>query len=207
VADPAIWFPEQFNGHTQEEKAMKRFAFAGMLALVAATCAVLHAESQWQAVPPAPEHAWLKQMIGEWESEAEFSGLPGEAPVKSKGHESVRAVGELWIVSENETTMPDGVEVAGRMTLGFNPNKKKYVGNWIDSATPHMWVYEGTTDAKTNTLTLTTFGPSMMTQGAIAKFRDVIEFKTPDHRVLTSSTQKADGTWAVFMTANYHRKK
>ena len=41
----------------------------------------------------------------------------------------------------------------------------------------------------------------------MAKYQDVIEFKSDDHRVLTSRTLGDDGQWREFMTAHYRRKK
>jgi hypothetical protein len=41
----------------------------------------------------------------------------------------------------------------------------------------------------------------------MAPYRDVIEFKSDDHRVLTSHVRAEDGTWQAFMTANYYRTR
>jgi hypothetical protein len=56
-------------------------------------------------------------------------------------------------------------------------------------------------------LTLNAEGPSMAGDGKMAKYKDVIEVKSDDHRVLTSHVLGDDGNWQHFMTANYRRKK
>ena len=40
-----------------------------------------------------------------------------------------------------------------------------------------------------------------------ARYKDVIEVKGDDHRVLTSHLRGADGAWVHFMTAHYRRKR
>jgi hypothetical protein len=47
----------------------------------------------------------------------------------------------------------------------------------------------------------------MAVEGKIAKYKDVIEFKSDDHRVLTSHVLGDDGKWHGFMTAHYQRRK
>jgi hypothetical protein len=71
----------------------------------------------------------------------------------------------------------------------------------------HLWVYEGGLDGAERVLTLDTEGPGMTDQTKLERYRDVVEFKSDDHRVLTSHHLGDDGTWRQFMTANYHRKQ
>jgi hypothetical protein len=44
-------------------------------------------------------------------------------------------------------------------------------------------------------------------ESKMGKYRDVMEFKSDDHRVLNSYTLGADGAWQQFMTVHYRRKK
>jgi hypothetical protein len=155
---------------------------------------------------PQKEHHWLQKLVGEWTSEAEMME-PGKPPEKVKGTESVRPLGGLWILAEGQAEMPGGGEGTMLMTLGYDPQKKRYTGTWIGSMMTHLWVYDGELDAAERVLTLNSDGPSMAGEGKMAKYKDVIEVKSDDHRVLTSHVLGDDGKWQHFMTANYRRKK
>jgi len=55
-------------------------------------------------------------------------------------------------------------------------------------------------------LTLDTEVPSFAVPAKMAKYQDVIEFRSSDHRVLNSRFLGDDGLWHGFMTANYRRR-
>jgi hypothetical protein len=155
---------------------------------------------------PQKEHRWLQKLVGEWTSEAEMME-PGKPPEMVKGTESVRSLGGLWFLAEGQGEMPGGGEATMLMTLGYDPQTKRYVGTWIGSMMTHLWIYDGELDAAERVLTLNAEGPSMAGDGKMAKYKDVIEVKSDDHRVLTSHVLGDDGNWQHFMTANYRRKK
>jgi hypothetical protein len=156
---------------------------------------------------PQKEHQWLHKLVGEWTYEAEASMEPGKPPEKSGGTESVRSLGGLWVLAEGQGEMPGGGPATMIMTLGYDPLRKRYVGTWIGSMMTHLWVYDGALDAAERVLTLGAEGPSMAGDGKMAKYRDVIEIKSDDHRLLTSHLLGDDGKWSQFMTASYRRKK
>ena len=158
-------------------------------------------------VEPQKEHQWLHKLVGEWTCEAEATMEPGKPPEKSSGTESVRSLGGLWILAEGQGEMPGCGPATMMMTLGYDPQKKRYVGTWIGSMMTHLWVYDGSLDAAEKVLTLDAEGPSMAGDGKMAQYRDVIELKSDDHRVLTSHVRGDDGTWQAFMTAHYRRRK
>ena len=156
---------------------------------------------------PQKEHQWLQQLVGEWTSEADCAMGPGQPPTKSYGTERVRMVGGLWMVGEGQGEMPGGGTATMIMTLGYDPQKKKYLGTWIGSMMAHMWHYDGEMDASGRILTLSAEGPSMAGDGTMAQYQDIIEIKSKDHRTLSSRVLGPDGTWNHFMTAHYRRKK
>jgi hypothetical protein len=72
----------------------------------------------------------------------------------------------------------------------------------------YLWVYDGgELDAAGRVLTLVSEGPAMNGEGKMARYKDAIEFKSDDCRVLTSYVLGDDGQWHEFMTVNYWRKK
>ncbi len=155
---------------------------------------------------PRNEHHWLQKLVGDWTYESECPMGPDQPPSKSKGSETVRSLGGLWVLCEGQGEMPGGGPAQMLMTLGYDPQKRRFVGTWIGSMMTYLWVYDGELDAAGKVLTLSAEGPSMAAEGKTATYRDVIEFKSDDHRTLTSRMQLEDSTWQHFMTAHYRRK-
>jgi hypothetical protein len=148
------------------------------------------------------EHRWLERLVGEWTSEMEAVMKPGDPPETFTGTESVRSLDGLWVLCEGQ---PSGGASTTIMTLGYDTAKGRYVGTFIGSMSTYMWVYEGTVDAGGNALTLETEGPSFADESRMAKYRDTIEFRGDDHRVLSSTMQGEDGGWQQVMEVHYRR--
>lgn len=163
-------------------------------------------EKACKPAEPQAEHRWLQKFVGEWAYETEAQMEPGKPPEKFTGTESVRSLGGLWILAEGKGEMPGGGTAAMMLTLGYDPQKKRYVGTWVGSMMTHLWIYDGVLDAGGKTLILSTEGPDMSVEGKLAKYRDVYEFRSDDHRTLTSHYLGDDGTWQVMMTSSYRRK-
>jgi hypothetical protein len=153
---------------------------------------------------PQREHEWLQKAVGEWTFEGEITMEPGKPPAKLEGTESIRSLGGFWILLEGQCEMPSGPETM-LVTLGYDPQKKRFVGTFIASMMPHLWLYDGGLDADEKVLTLNTEGPSMTAEGKMARFKDVMEIKSDDHRVLTSHMLGDDGKWRKVMTIHYRR--
>lgn len=155
---------------------------------------------------PQFEHDWLSKLVGEWSYESDCVMEPGQPPVRSTGIETVRSLGGLWVLCEGRGAMPDGPQSTNVMTLGFDPQKQRFVGTFIASIMTYLWIYEGALDDSGRVLTLDAEGPSFSGDGKLAKYKDVIEWKSDDHRVLVSSCLGDDGASHLFMTAHYRRK-
>lgn len=158
-------------------------------------------------VEPQKEHQWLHKLIGEWTSECEASMGPDQPVQTFRGTETVRSLGGIWTLGESQGEMPDGDVMTTLMTLGYDPEKKRFVGTFIGSMMTYLWIYDGELNEAETALTLNAEGPDFTQPGKTAKYKDVIEFKSDDHRVLSSSALGDDGEWHEFMTAHYRRKK
>jgi hypothetical protein len=94
---------------------MRKTALLGCAALFV-LAAVLRAA---QATAETAAYEWLHALVGEWESEHEALIDPSQPPVKMKGTESTRKIGDTWVVSEIKTQTPAG-EVTGLLTIGYD---------------------------------------------------------------------------------------
>ena len=146
---------------------------------------------------------WLQRLVGEWTWEMDASE-PDGTPMKVSASESVRLLGNVWALCEGRDGN-DKESGSTLMTLGFDPEKGRFQGTFIGVMMTHIWIYDGQLDASGNLLTLDTEGPSYEQEGTMARYQDTIEFRSDDHRVLTSRFLGADGQWKHFMTAHYRR--
>ena len=109
-----------------------------------------------QEGPPKPteEHKILAEEVGTWDAVVKsFMGGPDAEPMVSKGVETnAMMAGGLWLLSKFEGEF-GGMKFEGRGQFGYDADKKKYVGTWVDSMAPTISLLEGTYDAKTKTMT------------------------------------------------------
>jgi hypothetical protein len=147
------------------------------------------------------EHAWLRRLVGQWHVE-----MPGPDGATMTGTETVRALGEVWVLCEGRGQMPDGSSSQTLMTLGYDPAQRCFVGTWIGSMMNHLWVYRGgTLDGAQRLLALPSEGPSFDAPGKLVQYRDEIEIVSADERLLHGNMLGDDGRWQRFMTARYLR--
>ena len=155
---------------------------------------------------PQPEHRWLEKFVGNWRMENECLMAPDQPPQKGTGKDSVRKLGDAWILCEGEGESPDdGQNVLSLLTLGYDPAQKCFVGTFVCSVMTHLWIYEnGQLDETGKILTLNAMGPNFTGEG-MAPYQDIFELVDDNHRILRSQVQGEDGTWTQFMTAHYYR--
>jgi hypothetical protein len=154
---------------------------------------------------PGPQHEWLRQLEGDWVHETAVPPAPGQAADTLTGTESVRFLGNIWLVAEGRGQMPGGGEAWTLMTLGYDPGKGRFVGSWHGSMMQHLWVYDGQLDDAERVLTLSSVGPDFETPGQTRRYQDVIEIQDADHRTLTGRMLDDEGEWQELMRVSYRR--
>jgi hypothetical protein len=157
------------------------------------------------AVEPQKEHRWLRKFIGEWTYEGDAIMAPDQPPTRVTGRQSIRPLGELWIVGEGSGSAA-GHEDKSLLTLGYDPNSKRFVGTFISSEMAYLWIYEGKLESGETRLPLNAEGPGME-PGRVEKYHDIYELRDDNHWVLTSEMLGKDGKWQQFMEMHYHRAR
>jgi len=155
---------------------------------------------------PRDEHRWLQRLVGDWTAETTCSTGPDQPPSVNKSRETVRAVGDYWVVIDTEGEMPDGAQFSMRVQLGYDPELGRFRGTWIGSMMPMLWVYDGELDASRTVLTLKARGPSFAGDGSLADYEDIIELTESGERRFRSRVLMPDGAWNEFMRATYQRR-
>ena len=122
--------------------------------------------------PPQPtaEHAFVLKAVGEWQGTltTTMPDMPSETiPVT----ETVEAVGGFWTQARFECEFM-GAPYVGTGCTGYDPQRKKFIGTWIDSMSSYLAVMEGERDPKTQALVMRWQAPDHMT-GALTPHRFV----------------------------------
>jgi hypothetical protein len=179
--------------------------FAACALALATAVPPLLAQDMPEMPKPQSEHTWLAKFAGTWETEMECTA-PGQEPMKMKMTDSIRMLGGFWLVTESKGEAM-GQPFTGVMTLGYSPEKKAYIGTWVDSMNSTMWNYNGTVNDAGDTLTLESEGPCPMQGGKICKVKEVMKLTGKDEKTFTSSVLGEDGKWVQMMSAKSKRVK
>lgn len=155
---------------------------------------------------PTAEQEFLKKFIGEWAFESEASMEPGGDVMQFNGTESVRPIGDNWVVGEMNGKMPDGHMAIMMNSIGFSTTRNRFVGTFFGSPDDHLWIYDGSLDNANNELTLEAEGPSMTVPGKFCSYRDINRFVSDNERQFRSEVREDDGTWRTFMRATYTKQ-
>lgn len=155
--------------------------------------------------PPkaGPEHARLANLVGKWKISQKSMWDPSKPPVLGEGTEECTLVcNGLFLRSDYHVKDVNG-DFWGSGLLGYDTQKQKYTGNWVDSYSTAHFPYEGTCEGNKCTFTMQMAGeggkpPMTMTM--------VAEDVDKDHRKFTMSCPGPDGKTMTMMETTYTRK-
>ena len=100
-----------------------------VLGLAAST---LSAQESPEMEKPGEHHKHLKIMTGTWDYQSKFHTVPGQI-VEMNGVEVAKMQsGGFWLISDF-TGKIMGMPFHGHAVMGYEANKKKYIGTWADS--------------------------------------------------------------------------
>jgi hypothetical protein len=152
-----------------------------------------------EAFKPQQEHFALERMVGTWDVKSSITGP------EANWTEVCRSLDGVWYIAEGEGDVPGG-KARTVLTVGYDPDKGRYVGSWIGTMMGMFWVYEGDLSEDGNTLSLYAIGPDFMGEGKTVEYREQIVFQDDNHRLFTSATKQPDGSWETFQDIQYTRK-
>ena len=160
-----------------------------------------------QDVPkPGKQHEALKQLEGTWDAVARFMTEPGKPMAESKGVETASmGLGGFWLITEYKGEM-NGQPFTGRGSIGYDQQKQKYVGTWIDSSKSGLFLSEGNADDQGKLFTMIVQG-HCDTQGKAITMKQLMEIKDKDSRKLTLLSPNPDGKDVTVGTIEYSRRK
>lgn len=151
---------------------------------------------------PTKQHALLERWVGTWNATFDMpaAGVSGSKAVLER-----KLVGKLWIVDDYRGELM-GLPFHGHGITGYDPEKQKFVGAWVDAWTDRMVTLEGTYDEATKTLRCEVPGKNPMTGEDQIEIHEtkVIDDDTQHFRMLWPGE---GGEYFEAMTIRYERKK
>jgi hypothetical protein len=179
---------------------MSRLAIAAvLLASIGTAFAALRPAQEMPT--PTSEHAELLKGVGEWEGTLTMFA-PGMPTDGSPCRETVSAIGDFWTVSKFTCELM-GMSFTGSGTMGYDTERKLYVGTWIDSMTTRLTTMEGKMDPAKKALVMTYEAPDMMT-GALTRHRIETSWSGDSY---TSTFFMGEGEGTKHMAIAMQRKK
>lgn len=154
---------------------------------------------------PGEGHRFLEKLTGTWNASAKFWMKPGEPPMESTGTIVNEMVLEGRFLKSQYTSEFAGAPFQGLALDGFDNQKQKFVGMWIDSMSTAMFVFEGTCDedAKVRTMIAEYVDPAT---GQPAKMKGVTTWVGKDEHRYESWNTGPEGEYVKTMEAVYRRK-
>lgn len=181
----------------------KRFLACAAGLLVGGVTLAAIAPLQGMTPEPTQEHKIVTQSAGFYEGTISM-WMPGaDAPLESPCTENVSTIGDFWVTSLFEMDFM-GMPFTGSSSMGYDPEKEKFVGTWIDSMTTSLTVMEGEWDAEKKAIVMDYESLDHET-GGMASMRSV---NVPGENGYTLEFFKKDGEeYQLTMRMDMKRKK
>lgn len=157
---------------------------------------------------PSVEHNFFAPLVGQWTLAHQCDTGNGQPQISTTGQATIRSLGGMWYIIECSWTGDENQPEpwSSQFTLGYDPEKKAYVGTFVGSMMTHLWIYQGQLDESGKSISLNVEGPRFDGPGT-ALYRDTIEIVSEDHWILRSALRNDDGSWNQFMEGHHHRVK
>jgi hypothetical protein len=177
-----------------------------LLALIGALEISPTASPQDEFAPPKPTkyHDLLKQFVGTWDIQAKLWTEPGKQPIVSSAIEtaSLKCQG-LWLVYNDKGELA-GRAFEGYGMLGYDAEKEKFVGSWVDQTSTSMDIAVGSCDEKGKVFTL--ISEAVDATGKTIRTKRVIEIKSKDAQSQITY-QGPEGKEVTIAKFEYTRRK
>lgn len=156
------------------------------------------------------EHQRLAEDVGAWDAAAAIWSSPDGEAETTTATETVRMLGDLWQLSYFKGKFGE-MEYSGHGQTGYDPQRQKYVGTWVDSLNPHLMTTEGHVDQESGKLILIGTGVDAMT-GQEIKTKLVSWQTGPGQRLfemyhpVAGQEGQGDDSWWKMMEIRYTRR-
>jgi hypothetical protein len=148
---------------------------------------------------PGPEHEKIKELEGTWDAVMDMGGQKSKATAVYKS-----ICNGMWMESNFEGDI-GGSKFQGHGLDGYNLQKKKYVGIWVDSMSSAPLHFEGEYDTKSKLLVM--IGESVGPDGKPHKFKNTTETKDKDHFIFKMHMVDSEGKETLVFSIDYMRHK
>jgi len=129
---------------------------------------------------PGPEHKMLAGLAGTFKAEVKMMDPTGSGKsLESKGTMKRSVILDGRYVKEDFAGEFLGQKFKGMGLVGYDTNKKKFVGAWMDTMSTGIMTSEGTYDAASKTLTSHGVEDA---KGMKVKTKDVLKIVSPDEQ-------------------------
>jgi len=185
---------------------MRRFVIgaACLVAVSAAAFAAVRMQDAPGLPKPGKEHEFLKKFEGTWTTKETMTGPDGKAIVSEGSQVATLACGGLWLILDHKSSMM-GQPFTGHGVMGYDLDKKKYTGVWVDNFIDYVMTYQ---DGKLEGNTLSWWCEAKdCSTGKWEKAKMSHEVKDADHTVLKMIMKGPDGKDCEGMSIEFTRKK